>query len=117
MRELKEVTAKELVKAFEGKLVEVIQEDEYGNGIFMDMQKAQIEYDEMDDRLIFTIGNNNTDGIGLFSISNVSENTESIVRDDDCYVIIFAHNISKMVVSRFKSLEDLEKERAERKQQ
>lgn len=112
---MREITVKEFVSAFEGQLVELSQEDEYGFGFSFEMSKAHMDYYEDDDELTFYVGNYNTNGTGSFSISNVEENIESIVEDDGAYTISFAHNISDIVVTRFKSMEELEQERKQKK--
>lgn len=108
-------TVKEFVKAFENQLVEVRQEDEYGNGITIDMSKARLEYSEKDDELYFTAGNYNADGIGAFCVKNTEENIESITEDDGYYIIEFTHSISNIAVTKFKNLDELEKERIQKK--
>ena len=63
---MREVTAKELAVAFEGKLVKIESPEHYG--ISLDMEKACIDYNEDFNELTFTAGNYNHDGIGSVSI-------------------------------------------------
>lgn len=112
---MKEVTAKELATVFEGILTEVSPVDYYG--IAFEMSKARIEYNEEDKELCFTTGNYNKDGIGSVIIKE--ELIDNIEHDEETevYVITFTNDIPDIVVTKFKDLAELEKERAERKQQ
>ena len=110
---MKEVTAQELATAFTEVLLEVEPVDYFG--IAFEMTKANVEYREEDKELVFCTGNHTTDG-GAAVI--ISENwIESIELDEEAdeYVISFVENMSNVVVSRFKSLEELEQESRERK--
>lgn len=114
---MKEVTVKELVTAFEGQLVKVETPEHYG--LIIDMDKARIEYDEECNELSFTAGNYNHDGIGTVSI-DVDDCIESIEIDDEesdsVFVISFNENmLSDIVITRFKTIEELENERKRRK--
>ena len=107
---MREITVKELVKVFEEKLIEVRQENEYESSITFEMSKARMEYDEEMDELCFTAGNYNTDGIGSVHISDIAGSVESIVEDDGEYILSFTNNISDIVISAFKTLEELEED-------
>ena len=112
---MREVTVKEFVAAFEGVLAEV--EPSGYEGISFEMSKARIEYDEDNHELYFATGNYNHDGIGTVTI-DTEDYIDSIEHDDELgeYYISFSHTLSDVTVSRFKSLDELKKERAERKQ-
>ena len=112
---MKEVTAKELAKAFEGVLVDVMPEGYHG--IAFEMTKADLEYREEEEELAFLTGNRATDG---FAAVFIEENwIESIEHDEesDEYVISFEKDMPNIVVSRYKMPEELEQERAARSQQ
>ena len=114
---MKEVTVKELVTAFEGQLVKVETPEHYG--LIIDMDKARIEYDEECNELSFTAGNYNHDGIASIAV-NVEDDIASIEMDDEesdpVFVISFNENmLSDIVITRFKTIEELENERKRRK--
>ena len=113
---MREVTAKELAVAFEGKLVKIESPEHYG--ISLDMEKACIDYNEDFNELIFTAGNYNHDGIGSVSI-DVADSIDIIEVDDDedepVFVITFTGYMSDVTITRWKSLEELEEERRQRK--
>lgn len=113
---MREVTVQELVKAFEGQLVNIEAYEHYG--ISIDMEKACIDYHEDLNELTFTAGNYNHDGIGTVCI-NVDDSVDCIEIDDDedepFFVITFTGYMSDMTISRWKSLEELEEERRQRK--
>ena len=106
---MREITAKELFKAFEGQLVKIEAPEHYG--ISIDMDKASIDYHEDDNELSFTAGNYNHGGIGTVSI-DVDECIESIQVDDDedepVYTITFTGYMPDIMITRFKSIEELE---------
>ena len=112
---MREVTVKEFVAVFEGRLVNLEAHEHYG--ISIDMDKASISYNEEDNELTFTAGNYNHDGIGSVSI-DVKNCIESIETDDDedepFFVISFIGYMSNITVIRFKSLEELEEERKQK---
>lgn len=111
---MKEVTVKELATAFEGVLTEVNPSDYYG--FTFEMSKARIEYDEANGELSFTAGNYNLDGIGTVVIKE--EHINSVEHDEETgeYVLSFTENVPDVVVSRFKTKEELEQEHAAKKQ-
>lgn len=113
---MREVTIKELVKAFEGKLVSIESPEHYG--ISIDMDKASIDYHEDTDELTFTAGNYNHGGIGSISI-DVEDSIDIIeiddVEDEPVFVITFTGYMSDIRITRFKSIEELEEERRQRK--
>lgn len=113
---MREVTVQELVKAFEGQLVQVETPEHYG--ISIDMDKASIDYHEDNDEITFTAGNYNHGGIGSISI-NVEDSISSIEIDDEedepVFVISFNGYMSDIVVTRFKTLEELEDERKQKR--
>lgn len=113
---MREVTVKELVEAFENKLVSIESPEHYG--ISIEMDKARIEYDEDTDELTFTTGNYNHDGIGSISI-DVEDSIDIIEIDDEedepVFVISFTGYMSDVTIRRWKSLEELEEERKQRK--
>lgn len=113
---MREVTVKELVKAFEGKLVTIESPEHYG--ISIDMDKASIEYDEDTNELTFTAGNYNHGGIGSISI-DVEDSIDIIEIDDDedepVFVISFTGYMSDVTIRRWKSLEELHEEHRQRK--
>lgn len=106
---MREATVQELVRAFEGTLVEVSPTDCYG--ISFELSKARVDYEEESDELSFTVGNYNNDGIGTVSIK-VEDSVESIECDETTgdFVIVFASNIPDVTVSKFRTLEELENE-------
>lgn len=112
---MKTITAKELATAFNGVLAEVTTTDYFG--ITFEMSKARIEFSEEDGEITFTTGNYNLDGIGTVIIKESHIETIEHDEEDDEYVIFFTSDVPDIVVSRFKDLEELEKEHAERKQQ
>ena len=113
---MREVTIKELVKAFEGKLVSIESPEHYG--ISIEMDKVSIEYDEDTDELTLTAGNYNHDGIGSISI-DVEDSIDIIEIDDEedepVFVITFTGYMSDVTIRRWKSLEELEEEHRRRK--
>lgn len=111
---MREITVKDFAKEFEGKLAEVVMEDEYGRGVRFEMSKARIEYYKNDDELSFCTGNYNHGGKGSFAICNTESNIECIAEEDGCYTITFTYAMSDVVVTRYKSLEELEEERKHR---
>lgn len=111
---MKEVTAKALAKAFEGVLLEIAPSDYYG--ITFEMAKANVEYREEDKELVFTTGNRNTDGFAAVIIKEDWIDSVELNEETNEYVISFTENMSDVVVSGFKSLEELKQERAEKKQ-
>lgn len=115
---MREVTVKELVEAFEGKLVSIESPEHYG--ISIEMDKASIEYDEDTDELTFTAGNYNHDGIGSISI-DVADSVDIIEVDDEedepVFVISFTGYMSDVTITRWKSLEELQEEHRQRKSQ
>ena len=106
---MREITAKELFEAFEGQLVKIEAPEHYA--ISIDMDKARIDYDEDANELDFTAGNYNHGGIGTVSI-DVDECIESIQVDDDedepVYTITFTGYMPDIMITRFKSIEELE---------
>ncbi|MGN8630697.1 hypothetical protein ACTNEW_03705 [Blautia sp. HCP3S3_G3] len=106
---MREVTVQELVKVFDGQLVKIEAPEHYG--ISIDMDKASIDYHEDDNELSFTAGNYNHDGIGTVSV-DVDECIESIQLDDNedepVYTITFTGYMSDIMITRFKSIEELE---------
>lgn len=102
---MKEVTVKELVEAFEGKLVNIESPEQYG--ISIDMDKARIEYDEEYNELSFTAGNYNCGGIGTVSI-NVADSIERIEIDDEedepIFIISFTGYMSDITITRFQTI-------------
>lgn len=113
---MRKVTVKELVKAFENKIVSIESPEHYG--ISIDMDKARIEYDEDTDELTLTAGNYNHDGIGSISI-DVVDSIDIIEIDDEedepVFVISFTGYMSDIRITRFKTIEELEEERKQRK--
>lgn len=113
---MKEVTAKELAVAFEGKLVKIESPEHYG--ISIDMEKACIDYNEDLNELTFTAGNYNHDGIGSISI-DVADSVDIIEVDDEedepVFVISFTGYMSDVTITRWKSLEELKEEHRRRK--
>ena len=113
---MREVTAKELAVAFEGKLVKIDSPEHYG--ISFDMEKACIDYNEDLNELTFTAGNYNPDGIGSVSI-NVNDSVDLIEVDDEedepVFVITFTGYMSDVTITRWKSLEELQEEHRQRK--
>ena len=111
---MKEVTAQELAKAFEGVLVDVESVDY--DGFAFEMSKGKIEYREEDEELVFLTGNRATDGFAAVFIKE--DWIESIEFDEESeeYVISFEKDMPDIVVSRHKTLEELEQERAARSQ-
>ncbi|MBR5596642.1 MAG: hypothetical protein IKW30_04455 [Lachnospiraceae bacterium] len=112
---MKEITARELATAFNGVLAEINTTDYYG--ITFEMSKARIEFSEEDGELSFTTGNYNYDGVGAVVVKEDLIDTIEHDEESDQYLISFTSDIPDIVVSRFKDLEELEKEHAERKQQ
>lgn len=112
---MREVTARELMEAFEGKLVNIEAPEHYG--ISIDMDKATIDYHEDSNELTFTAGNYNHGGISTISI-DVEDSIASIQVDDDedepVFVISFNGYMSNIVVTRFKTIEELEADRKKR---
>lgn len=108
---MREVTVKELVKAFEGQLVNLEAPEHYG--ISIDMDKASIDYHEDSNEITFTAGDYNHGGIGTVSI-NVEDSIVSIEIDDEedepVYLISLNGYMADIVVTRFKTIEELEKE-------
>ena len=108
---MREITAKELFEAFEGQLVKIEAPEHYA--ISIDMDKARIDYDKDANELSFTAGNYNHDGIGTVSV-DVDECIESIQVDDDedepepVYTITFTGYMPDIMITRFKSIEELE---------
>ena len=113
---MREVTVQELVKAFDGQLVKVEAPEHYG--ISIDMDKASIDYHEDNDEITFTAGNYNHGGIGSISI-NIEDSVSSIEIDDEedepVFVISFNGYMSDIVVTRFKTIEELEEERKQKR--
>lgn len=113
---MREVTARELFEAFDGKLVNIEAPEHYG--ISIDMDKARIEYDEDDNELSFTAGNYNHGGISTISI-NVEDSIDSIEIDDEddepVFTITLSGYMSNIVITRFKTIEELEADRKRRK--
>lgn len=113
---MREVTVQEFVKAFEGQLVNLEASEHYG--ISIDMDKARIEYHEDSDEITFTAGNYNHGGIGSISI-NIEDSISSIEIDDEedepVFVISLNGYMADIVVTRFKTLEELEEERKEKR--
>ena len=113
---MREITAKELFKAFEGQLVKVEAPEHYA--ISIDMDKASIDYHEDDNELSFTAGNYNHGGIGTVSV-DVDECIESIQLDDKedepVYTITFTGYMPDIMITRFKSIEELEEERKQKR--
>ena len=109
------VTAKELVTRLEGVLLEVMPVDYYG--ITFEMTRANAEYREEDKEVVFTAGNHNTDGLASIIISEDWIDSIELDEETNEYVISFTENMPNVVVSKFKSLEELMQERAERKQE
>lgn len=111
---MREVTAKELVTAFEAVLVDVQPVDYIG--ITFEMTKANIDYREEDKQLVFVTGNHNTDGGAAVILNENWIDCIEFDEEDNVYVISFVENMSDIEVFRHKSAEELELERAERKQ-
>ena len=113
---MREVTAKELAVAFEDKLVKIESPEHYG--ISFDMEKACIDYHEDLNELTFTAGNYNHDGIGSVCI-NVDDSVDCIEIDDEedepVFIITFTGYMSDVTITRWKSLEELQEERRQRK--
>ena len=113
---MREVTVKELLAAFEGKLVNIEAYEHYG--ISIDMDKASIEYHEDTNEITFTAGNYNHDGISSVHI-NVDDCIESIEineeDDEPVFVISFTGYMSDITITRFKSLEELEEENKQKR--
>ena len=110
---VKEVTAEQLAKAFEGQIADIVSTGD--EGISFEMSKARIDYDETSDELTFTTGNHNHGGVGSVRV-NVEEFIDSIEHFEDYneFCVTFSHTLSSITVSRYKSLEELQKERAEK---
>lgn len=112
---MREVTAKELAVAFEGKLVKIESPEHYG--ISLDMEKACIDYNEDLNELTFTAGNYNHDGIGSICI-NIADSVDLIEIDDEedepVFVITFTGYMSDVTIRRWKSLEELREEHRRR---
>ena len=112
---MREITAKELVKAFEGQLVNIEAPEHYG--ISIDMDKATIDYHVDNNELTFTAGNYNHGGISTVSI-DVEDSIASIEIDDDeeepAFTITFAGYMPNIVITRFKTIEELEADRKKR---
>lgn len=106
---MREITARELFEAFEGQLVKVEAPEHYA--ISIDMDKASIDYHEDDNELDFTAGNYNHGGIGTVSI-DVDDCIVSIEVDDEedepVYIITFTGYMPDIMITRFKSIEELE---------
>ena len=112
---MREVTAQELAKAFEGILVDVMPEG--CHGITFEMTKADVEYREEDEELVFLTGNRATDGFAAIFIKEDWIESIEFDEESDEYVISFEEDMPNIVVSRYKTLEELEQERATRSQQ
>lgn len=112
---MREVTTKELATAFNGVLAEINTTDYFG--ITFEMSKARIEFSEEDGELTFTTGNYNYDGVGAVIVKEDLIDTIEHDEESDQYLISFSSDIPDIAVSRFKDVEELEKECAERKQQ
>ena len=112
---MKEVTAKELATAFEGVLLEVTPVDYYG--ITFEMTKANADYNEEGKELVFTTGNCNADEFASVIIKEDWIDSIELDEEENVYVISFVENMSDIEVFRHKSSEELERERAKRKQQ
>lgn len=97
---MREVTVKEFVKAFEGDILEINANDTYG--MYIQMSKARLEYDETMGELSFTAGNyNSTDGIG--SVTYDVNIIESIMLDEDTgeYTISFTEYMPDITIKKF----------------
>lgn len=110
---VKEITAKEFATAFEGQIADIVSTGD--EGISFEMSKARIDYDESSDELTFTTGNHNHDGVGSVRLG-VEDYVDCIEYYEDYneFCITFSHTLSSITVSRYKSLEELQKERAEK---
>lgn len=86
-------------------------------GITFEMRKANIDYREEDKELVFVTGNHNTDGGAAVILNENWIDCIEFDEEENEYVISFVKNMSNIVVLKHKSLEELKKEREERKQQ
>jgi len=98
---LREVTAKELVTAFKGVLVDIVPVDYIG--ITFEMTKANIDYREEDKELVFVTGNHNTDGGAAIILNENWIDCIEFDEEDNVYVISFVENMSDIEVFRKKT--------------
>lgn len=109
--ETNNVTLQELATAFKGKYVSVFPSDHYG--ISIEMTRGTIEYEDglkPELWLVSRDGENNVTG----SICIDEESIESIEGYNGTYTITFTLCMADIDISEHKSLEQLQKERAER---
>ncbi len=93
---VKEVTAQELVSAFEGKHVSISPTDHYG--ISINMYHATLEYEEESNELWF-VSRDNEDKI-ISSICIDEDSIENIeVYDDGTYTVNFLLNMTSVDIS------------------
>lgn len=95
---MKVITNKELVKALNGKTVEIESIDVYG--VSVSMSKAEVSYDELCDRIIFTCGDYNHGGVGSVAYQ-MEECFESVTYDesDGSYTIEFNQFMADLVIN------------------
>lgn len=110
--EVREVSMKELVQAFEGKYVNVSSVDHYG--IAIEMTRGTIEYeDDLKPELWLVSRDSENNVTGSVTIDE--DVIESIDENGDgTYTISFNIGMSDIDVSEYKSLEELQKEHGEK---
>lgn len=92
---MREVTVKDMVAAFEGKVVEMYSDDSYG--ITFEMSRATVIYNEEYDELTFTAVDVES-GKRAFITFSVEDTIECINEEDGTFTISFILDIPDVIV-------------------
>lgn len=110
--EVQEVTMEALATAFEGKRVNISPVDYYG--IALEIYQGTIEYENDLNPELWLVSRDSQDNV-TGSICIDEEAIESIeAYDDGKYAVNFTLNMAAVDISEYKSLKQLQKERAEK---
>ena len=111
--EIREVSMKELVQAFEGKFINVSSTDHYG--IAIEMTRGTIEYeDDLKPELWLVSRDSESNVTG--SVTFDEDTIETIEESNGTYTISFSIAMADIDISEYKSLEQLQKEHDEKQE-
>lgn len=109
--EVKTVSMKELVAAFEGKYVNVSSVDHYV--IAIEITRGTIEYEDDLKPELWLVSRDNENNV-MGSVTLDEDVVEAIEESSGTYTIIFTVAMADVDISEYKSLEQLQKERDEK---
>lgn len=110
--ETKTVSMKELAQAFEGKYINALSVDHYG--ISIEMTKGTIEYENDLKPELWLVSRDNENNV-TGSVTIDEDVIEAIEESNGTYTITFSIGVADVDISEYKSLEQLQKERDEKK--